>query len=128
MLVFGVILGVFPAFSLIRTTYGLKYLSVFSTNAGKWGKNADQNNSKYELFLLSANASDFKRGVGKFLGELNWRSSVFKNLSYWRCCIAVNYISCFAFAFHPFFYYLMSSLIWIWIVNNNQHALNQARF
>ena len=28
-----------------------KYRSVFSPNAGKCGKNADQNNSEYELFL-----------------------------------------------------------------------------
>ena len=27
------------------------YLSVFYPNAGKWGKNADQNNSEYGLFL-----------------------------------------------------------------------------
>ena len=31
----------------------MQYLSVFSPNAGKWGKNADQNNSKYGLFLGS---------------------------------------------------------------------------
>ena len=30
------------------------YLSVFSPNAGKCGKSADQNNSEYELFLRSA--------------------------------------------------------------------------
>ena len=31
----------------------LGYLSVFSQNAGKYGKNADQNNSKYGHFLPS---------------------------------------------------------------------------
>ena len=30
-----------------------EYLSVFSPNAGKCGKNADQNNSEYGLFLRS---------------------------------------------------------------------------
>ena len=30
-----------------------QYLSVFSLNAGKWGKNADQNNSEYGHFLHS---------------------------------------------------------------------------
>ena len=30
-----------------------KYLSVFSPNAGKCGKNADQNNSEYGHFLRS---------------------------------------------------------------------------
>ena len=48
--VFRVILvRIFPRFSCIRTEYG--EISVFSPNAGKSGKNADQNNSKYGLFL-----------------------------------------------------------------------------
>ena len=34
------------------------YLSVFSSNAGKCGKNADQNNSEYGLFLHSGNRRD----------------------------------------------------------------------
>ena len=57
--VFGVILvRIFPAFFCIRTEYGevlriSSYLSVFSPNAGKWLKNADQSNSEYGLFLRS---------------------------------------------------------------------------
>ena len=38
----------FPAFGL-----NTPCLSVFSPNAGKCGKNADQNNPKYRLFLHS---------------------------------------------------------------------------
>ena len=55
MSVFGVILiRIFPAFSRIRTEYGqIRYLSVFSPNAGKYGKNADQINSQYGQFLRS---------------------------------------------------------------------------
>ena len=34
-----------------------EYLSVFSSNAGKCGKNADQNNSEYGLFLRSVASS-----------------------------------------------------------------------
>ena len=41
----------------IRSCSGLwrdtEYLSTFSPNAGKCGKNADQNNSEYWLFLRS---------------------------------------------------------------------------
>ena len=44
----GVILvRIFPGFSRILS----EYLSVFSPNAGKSRKNAEQNNSKYGLFL-----------------------------------------------------------------------------
>ena len=47
MSVFGVILvHIFPAFSHA-------HLSVFSPNAGKCGKNGDQNNSEYGNFLRS---------------------------------------------------------------------------
>ena len=42
----------FPAFSCIRTEHG-EILRIFSPNAGKWGKNADQNNSEYGHFLRS---------------------------------------------------------------------------
>ena len=42
----------FPAFSGIRTEYS--YLSVFGPNAEKCGKNVDQNNTEYGLFLRSA--------------------------------------------------------------------------
>ena len=61
MSVFGVILvRIFPAFFQIRTEYGeILYLSVFSPNAGKYGKNADQNNSEYEHFLRSGKQSNF---------------------------------------------------------------------
>ena len=46
--VFGVILvRLFPAFPLLWTEYG----EIFSPNARKCGKNADQNNSKYGHFL-----------------------------------------------------------------------------
>ena len=49
----GVILvHFFPAFSCIRTEHG-EILRIFSPNAGKCGKNADQNNSEYEHFLRS---------------------------------------------------------------------------
>ena len=54
--VFGVILvHIFPTFFRIRTEYEeiRTYLSVFSPNAGKCGKNADQNNSEYGHFLRS---------------------------------------------------------------------------
>ena len=70
MSVFGVILvRIFLAFSRIQTEYGeilrispylspnagkmRQYLSVFSPNAGKRVKNADQNNSEYGHFLRS---------------------------------------------------------------------------
>ena len=46
MSVFRVILvHIFPAFFRIRTEYG-EILSVFISNAGKCGKNTDQNNSE----------------------------------------------------------------------------------
>ena len=57
--VFGVILAcIFPPFfffncELIRRD--TLYLSVFSPNTRKCVKNADQNNSEYELFLRSEN-------------------------------------------------------------------------
>ena len=41
---------IFPRFSRV-------YLSVFSPDAGKSGKNAHQNNFKYGLFLRSENGS-----------------------------------------------------------------------
>ena len=57
MSVFGVILvRIFPAFSRIRTEYG--YLSLFSLNAGKCRKNADQNNSEYGHILCSVEVAD----------------------------------------------------------------------
>ena len=42
-----------PEFSCIskRIKHIFTYLSVLSPNAGKSGKNADQNNSEYGLFL-----------------------------------------------------------------------------
>ena len=42
---------IFPLSDWIRRDTG--YLLVFSPNAGKCGKNADQSNSEYWLFLLS---------------------------------------------------------------------------
>ena len=46
--VFGVILvRIFPGFSRVRT----EYLSVFSPNVRKSGKNADKNNSEYSVSL-----------------------------------------------------------------------------
>ena len=55
MSVFEVILVlIFPAFSCIWTEYGeIPYLSVFSPNAEKSGKNTDQNDSEYGHFLRS---------------------------------------------------------------------------
>ena len=44
-----------PHFDWIRRD--TEYLSVFSQNAGKCGKNADQNNSEYRLFLRRVNVS-----------------------------------------------------------------------
>ena len=38
-----------------RIRRDMEYLSVFSPNTGKCGKNADQNNSEYEHFLRSRN-------------------------------------------------------------------------
>ena len=50
MPVFVVILDrIFPAFSCIRSEYG----EIRSLNAGKCGKNADQNNGEYGHFLHS---------------------------------------------------------------------------
>ena len=45
----------FPAFGLSTKRYSvsLPYHSVFCPNAGKCGRNADHNNSEYELFLRS---------------------------------------------------------------------------
>ena len=37
------------------------YLSLFSTNAGKCGKNADQNNSEYELFFTGEISISMKK-------------------------------------------------------------------
>ena len=37
--------------NIIKNLTGMKYLSVFSPNAGKCGKNADQNNSEYGHLL-----------------------------------------------------------------------------
>ena len=48
---------IFPAFRLNAGRYS--YLSVFSPNAGKCGKNVDQNNSKYGHFLRSAFLTHF---------------------------------------------------------------------
>ena len=51
MSVFGVILvRIFPVFSRVGTEYG-EIRSVFNPNAGKYGENADQNNSEYRHFL-----------------------------------------------------------------------------
>ena len=63
MSVFGVILiRIFPAFSRIRTECGqIRYLSLFSPNAGKCGKNADQNNSEYGHFLRSVSRICFQK-------------------------------------------------------------------
>ena len=45
---------IFPAFSRIRTEYGeILYLSVFSPNVGRCGKNTDQNNAEYGHLLHS---------------------------------------------------------------------------
>ena len=50
----------FPAFSCIRTEYEeIQYLSVFSPNALKCGKIADQNNSEYGHFLRSASKNKY---------------------------------------------------------------------
>ena len=43
----------FSLFYLMKME-NMEYLSVVSPNAGKCGKNADQNNSEYEHFLSSA--------------------------------------------------------------------------
>ena len=63
-------------FSRIRTKYGEipKYLSVFSPNAGKCGKNADQNNSEYGHFLRSESYCFIEKQ--QFLKLLN-QTSVF---------------------------------------------------
>ena len=50
---------IFPHLDWIRRD--TPYLSVFSSNAGKCGKNADQNNSEYGHFLRSA--SDRETGL-----------------------------------------------------------------
>ena len=51
----------FPAFGLNTKRRDTEYLSVFSPNVGKCGKNADQNNSEYGHFLRSA--SDRETGL-----------------------------------------------------------------
>ena len=48
----------FPA-SRLNTERNTPYLSVFSLDAGKSGKNADQNNSEYGLFLPCGNWRKF---------------------------------------------------------------------
>ena len=70
MFVFGVILiHIFPAFSPIWTEYGeIWYLSVFSPNAGKCGRNADENNSEYGHFYAVENCQ-VKLSIIKFLTE-----------------------------------------------------------
>ena len=45
--------------SLWRRYLDTEYISVFTPNAGKCGKNADQNNSKYDFFLRSASFKGF---------------------------------------------------------------------
>ena len=60
---FGVILvHIFLVFSRIRTKYG-EYLSVFSPNEGKCGKNVDQNNSHYGHFLRCDEKSHYASGI-----------------------------------------------------------------
>ena len=48
------------------------YLSVFSPNAEKSGKNADQNNSEYGLFLRSKWYAPTKSPIMHFLNK-SWR-------------------------------------------------------
>ena len=43
-----------------------EYLSVFSLNAGKCGKNADQNNSEYGLFLSRVQLNEITQSNEKF--------------------------------------------------------------
>ena len=49
------LVDIFPAFSRIRTEYeGLRSISLYSVRMREIaGKNADQNNSEYGLFLRS---------------------------------------------------------------------------
>ena len=81
MTVFGVTLvRIFPTFRLNTERYELSLL--FSSNAGKCGKNADKNNSKYRHFLPSVN----HRILNTFLDTVNinfakMRNSEFKILS-----------------------------------------------
>ena len=58
-------LYIFPHSDRIRSD--TPYLSVFSSNAGKCGKNADQNNSEYRLFLRIVNQSETIRNCDKKL-------------------------------------------------------------
>ena len=58
---------IFSHSELIRRD--LPYLSVFSPNAGKFGKNADQNNSEYEHFLRRVYGG-FKFHFGSHLNTL----------------------------------------------------------
>ena len=58
---------IFSHSDLIRRD--LPYLSVFSPNAGKCGKNADQNNSEYEHFLRRVYGG-FKFHFGSHLNTL----------------------------------------------------------
>ena len=50
------------------------YLAVFSSNAGKCGRNADKNNSEYEHFLRSGYHQDLK--------------------NYFSCMVPVEALSC----------------------------------
>ena len=52
-----ILVRIFPAFCRIRRD--TPYLSVFSPNVRKCGKNADQNNSEYGHFLRSGNHGSY---------------------------------------------------------------------
>ena len=79
----------FPAFGLNTAPY----LSVFSPNAGKYGKNADQNNSEYGLFLLSVVFMYCAVFVSfqKFLKNLNYNHLIYATTLprgiYWFFCL-----------------------------------------
>ena len=57
-----ILVRIFPAFSRTQTDYGeiqsISYVSVFSPNAGKCGKYAPLNNSKYGHSLRSGHGVD----------------------------------------------------------------------
>ena len=61
-----------------------KYHSVFSPNAGKCGKNADQNNSEYAAFLRSVKAFAWMNCQKKWLKTYLKLTCGFLRLSGWK--------------------------------------------
>ena len=71
------------------------HLSVFSPNAGKCGKNADQNNSEYGHFLRSANCGSYRRRLLTSSSSVHRRWSMTLDYDNDLFCIQPDYmLSC----------------------------------